>query len=68
MAPLAKEPEKERRISIDAEYNVKTCNNMDDFEGDIDYDYYIDEANKLLIGEFRPEETEEELDAQMKPC
>lgn len=39
----------ERRLSIDAAYNVKPCNNMDDFVGDIDYNYYVTEAEKLVI-------------------
>lgn len=48
MPPL--EPgEDERRLGIDTEYNVKTCNNMNDFEGDIDYDYYVTEAQKLIL-------------------
>lgn len=39
-----------RRISVAADYNVKVCNNMDDFAGDIDVRYYVDEAQKLVIG------------------
>ena len=39
-----------RRLSIDKEWKVATCNNMNDFKGDIDFDYYITEANKLIIG------------------
>lgn len=54
MPPLPKK-DTERRISIEAVYNVKTCNNMVDFAGDIDYDYYINEAKKLLIGKFKEE-------------
>ena len=38
-----------RRMAIDKEHNVKTCNNMDDFNWDINYDYYINEAEKLLL-------------------
>lgn len=37
-----------RRMSIDKEWNVQPCNNMSDFNWDIDYDYYINEASKLL--------------------
>lgn len=37
-----------RRMAIDKEWNVQPCNNMDDFHWDIDYDYYIQEAEKLL--------------------
>ena len=39
----------DRRLSIESSYNVKTCNNMDDFNWDINYDYYINEAEKLLL-------------------
>lgn len=38
-----------RRISIAAEYNVKACNDITAFDGDIDVRYYIDEALKLVI-------------------
>jgi len=48
MPPLEGNTE-ERYLSIDKEYSVKTCNDIKDFEDDVDYDYYIDEANKLLI-------------------
>lgn len=39
----------ERRLGIDTEWNVKTCNNMLDFADDIDYDYYVSEVEKLII-------------------
>jgi hypothetical protein len=39
----------ERRIGIDKEYKVKTANNILDFTWDIDYSYYINQAQKLLI-------------------
>lgn len=38
----------DRRLSIDAKWNVTPCNNMDDFSWGINYDYYIEEANKLV--------------------
>lgn len=38
-----------RRLSLDKEWNVKTCNNIEDFGSDIDLDYYISKAEKLLI-------------------
>lgn len=40
----------ERRLSIEAQWNVKTCNDMKDFDGDIDFDYYVQEAEKLVVG------------------
>jgi len=49
MPPLEGDME-ERRLSIDSQWNVRTCNNISDFTGDIDLAYYIAEAEKLLIG------------------
>lgn len=40
-----------RRIGIDKEWNVKVCNDMAYFSWDIDYDYYIATAKKLVVGE-----------------
>lgn len=38
-----------RRLGIDTDYNVKTCNDIDDFDwSDLDYSYYINEAKKLI--------------------
>lgn len=50
MPPLT-EGEPERRIGIDKDWNVKPCNNMVDFDWDIDYDYYVTEAKKLIVSE-----------------
>lgn len=47
--PPIEEGGEERRLSIDSEWKVKTCNNMLDFQNDIDYDYYIKEVEKLII-------------------
>ena len=44
------EDKSDRRLGIDTAWNVKTCNNMQDFEGDIDFEYYVQEAEKLVIG------------------
>lgn len=38
-----------RRLGIDTAWTVKTCNNTDDFDGDLDFDYYVAEAEKLVI-------------------
>jgi hypothetical protein len=47
-----KEADGERELSIDASWNVKTCNNIDNFSfDDVDYDYYVAEAEKLVIKE-----------------
>lgn len=37
-----------RRLGIDTDYNVKTCNNINDFSWGVDYTYYIDQAYKLI--------------------
>lgn len=44
------EDRSDRRLGIDTAWNVKTCNNMQDFTGDIDFEYYVQEAEKLIIG------------------
>lgn len=50
MPPLEGETEW-RKLGIDTEYTVLTCNNMKDFDwSKINYDYYIKEAQKLLEG------------------
>lgn len=38
-----------RRLSLDKEWNVKTCNDVNDFNDDVDYEYYISEALKLVV-------------------
>lgn len=48
MPPLVEGGE-ERRLSIDSAWMVKPCNNIEDYVGDIDYDYYVAEADKLII-------------------
>lgn len=47
MPPL-KDGEEERRLGIDTDWNVKTCNDIKDFTWNLNYDYYITEANKLV--------------------
>lgn len=40
-----------RRLGIDTEWSVLTCNNMKDFNwSKLNYDYYITEAQKLIEG------------------
>lgn len=39
----------DRRLSIESQWKVKTCNNMEDFDSDIDFEYYVQEAQKLVI-------------------
>ena len=47
------EDQSARRMGIDTSWNVKTCNNIADFSYDVDLDYYVSEAEKLIIGKER---------------
>jgi hypothetical protein len=44
-----------RRIGIDTQWKVKTCNSMKDFNNDVDFDYYVSEVEKLLIVANKPQ-------------
>jgi len=48
MPPL-KEDGDERRIGVESKWKVKTCNNIKDYDGSINYDYYVKETEKLLL-------------------
>ena len=37
-----------RRLGIDTDWNVQICNNISEFKGDIDFNYYIEQAAKLI--------------------
>lgn len=50
MPPLEGE-EDERRMGIESSWNVMPCNDISKFAWDIDYDYYIQAAEKLMITE-----------------
>lgn len=51
MPPLeGKEENGERFFAIEKGWLVKTCNNIKDYDGDLNYDYYIEQANKLAEG------------------
>lgn len=41
-------PNEERRQFIEANYKVKLCNNIKQYDGDINYDYYIEQTNRLI--------------------
>lgn len=47
-ALAGKEEAGDRRLGIDKNWNVRVCNNMEDFKGGIDFDYYVSEAEKLI--------------------
>lgn len=56
-----KELEGERRLSIDKEWKVTPCNKMSDFKWGVNYDYYIDEAQKLIDAIMGDGEIESEI-------
>lgn len=37
-----------KRLGIDTDWDLQVCNDMDNFSWDINYEYYIKEAEKLL--------------------
>jgi hypothetical protein len=41
---------KERHIAIQSGYKTKICNNIKQYDGDINYSYYIEEAKKMIRG------------------
>jgi hypothetical protein len=48
--PLAKAPDKIRNISIQAGYSVQVCDDVRDFDPrNLNYDWYVKEAEKLII-------------------
>lgn len=50
MPPTPRKPDKERNISIEAGHDVALCNVASDFDwSNLNYDYYIAEARKLLL-------------------
>lgn len=48
LMPPLKEGGDIRRMGVDTDYTVSTCNDIDDFGGGIDYSYYSDRAWKLI--------------------
>lgn len=51
LMPPLQDGEEWRRLGIDTDYTVETCNNVDDFDWTkLDYNYYIKEAEKLVEG------------------
>lgn len=48
MPPLEGKTE-ERRMGIEAAWLVKTCNNIEDYDADVNIDYYVQEAEKLVV-------------------
>lgn len=49
MPPLAKKPTVLRKIAVESGWNVQVCNNIADATLPIDYEYYINEVEKLCL-------------------
>lgn len=62
MPPLVEGGE-DRRLGIDTDWNVKPCNNINDFSWGVDYKYYIEQAAKLIEAV-----SEDVTDKQGKNC
>ena len=50
MPPLAKNPTKWRRLGVESGWTVCPCNNIADAVLPVDYDYYVNEIDKLVLG------------------
>ena len=50
MPPLAKKPGEWRKIGVESGWNVQVCNNIKDAVLDVDFDYYVQEIEKLTLG------------------
>lgn len=50
MPPLAKKPDEWRRIGIEKGWSCHPCNRIEQATVPINYDYYIKEAEKLVLG------------------
>ena len=50
MPPLAKNPEKWRQIGVESGWTVQVCNRLEDAVLPVDYNYYIQEIEKLTLG------------------
>jgi hypothetical protein len=49
LMPALEEGGEIRRLGIDTDYDVSTCNDIADFSwGKLDYNYYVNEAKKLI--------------------
>jgi hypothetical protein len=50
MPPLAKDPEKWRRIGVESGWKAQPCNDIAHATTPIDYEYYIQKIEKLVLG------------------
>lgn len=50
MPPDKRKPDQERHFSVEAGWNVKLCNTLDEWDwSKVDYRYYVEEAKKLVL-------------------
>lgn len=49
MPPLAKKPNEWRKIGVESGWCVQPCNNIEEATAPIDYEYYIQEVEKLCL-------------------
>ncbi len=49
MPPLAKKPDQWRRIGVESGWTVCVCNDVKDAVLPIDYDYYVDQVERLVL-------------------
>lgn len=48
LMPPAKDKTEDRKNAVNVGRKVIVCNNINDYKGEIDYDFYIEEAKKLV--------------------
>jgi DNA polymerase elongation subunit (family B) len=52
MPPLPQTGKTEERIlSLEKDWKLKQCNNINEYDSDVDLEYYFKEAQKLIVGE-----------------
>jgi hypothetical protein len=50
MPPLAKKPNEWRKFAVESGWNVQICNDIRDATLPVDFDYYVNEIEKLVLG------------------
>ena len=50
MPPLARKPGEWRQIGVESGWGVQVCNRIEDATLPVDFDYYVNEIEKLTLG------------------
>jgi hypothetical protein len=50
MPPLARKPGEWRKIGVESGWNVQVCNDIRDAVLPVDFDYYVEQVEKLVLG------------------